>query len=73
MLFICFLRVLPKVLKDLYKTEYNDFDIVPSSDSEISEKNIYSYNLVPKLIANEVKILLLVILFKVCKRLNFAC
>ena len=42
MLFICFLRVLPKVLKDLYKTEYNDFDIVPSSDSEISEKNIYS-------------------------------
>ena len=61
MLFISFLRVLPKVLKDLYKTEYNDFDIVPSSDSEISEKNIYSYNLVPKLIANEVKILLLVI------------
>ena len=46
MLFICFLRVLPKVLKDLYKTEYNDFDIVPSSDSEISEKNIYYYLLV---------------------------
>ena len=44
------------------KIEYNDGEMFDSSDSEVVEKNIYSYNLVPILIATEVILLSLFIL-----------